>query len=316
MKGSLIQEVVRFLKARSVKGSELLLLGCSGGGDSLALLHLLIESRRRVPFHLQVVHVDHGWRPESRAQAEELRQHVESLGVLFHLVAIEAPPKEAAAREARLQAFGTVYRRLGARALLLAHHRDDQAETVLKRLFEGAHLTVLKGMAPVARLDGMEVWRPLLSTPQRDLRRWGERRGVIPLDDPTNRDPKYLRARMRAELLPLLAKSFGKEISGTLSRLGDTLRDLTDYLDGQLVPYFAALDEGGKAVDLSRIPERRPFEVQLFLKRWTDREEVPLSAAALATLYSLLAKGSGHVATPRGAVVVDGSRIAINRRTL
>ena len=130
MKDRLLQTVKNFLNSRSPLDSPLL-LGLSGGPDSLALFHLLLETSSFVPFKLHVAHVDHGWREESSKEAQWLKSYVEKWGVPFYLKKLEGCLNEEAAREGRLSFFSSLYRELGCKALLLGHQGDDQAETVL-----------------------------------------------------------------------------------------------------------------------------------------------------------------------------------------
>ena len=119
-------------------------LGYSGGPDSKALLYSLLACRRFFSLELQVAHVDHGWRPTSGQEAEALKKEVLSLELPFHLCTLKFGEFERAIGRSRVGlsalAFSSLYRQLGCQAVLLGHQAEDLAETVLKRLFEGAHL--------------------------------------------------------------------------------------------------------------------------------------------------------------------------------
>src|SRR5271165_84222 len=104
----------------------------------------------KMDLDLHIAHVDHGWRPESSAEAEQLKSDVERLKLPFYLKRLEnIPMKENEARSARLGFFKELYDKLGCQALILGHHGDDQSETVLKRILEGASFSALKGILPV-----------------------------------------------------------------------------------------------------------------------------------------------------------------------
>lgn len=225
-----------------------LLLGYSGGPDSKALLYLLLDAGVKP----QVAHVDHGWRPESGAEAYRLSQEIEQLGLIFHTTRLENVTGEEGARIARLNFFKTL---APFQALLLAHQGDDLAETALKRVFEGAYLPFLGGMEPVSSLEGIPIWRPLLHVRKHEIFRYLEEKGLQALQDPTNEDPVYLRARMRLKIFPFLNQTFGKEITENLICLGKRAAELKHYLDKKVEDAEVEESDIGKSVNL--IPYER-----------------------------------------------------------
>lgn len=230
---NLVKRANKFIEEKWDRKSPLL-LGYSGGPDSKALLYSLLE-KGDYPIHL--AHVDHGWREESRDEALALREEAGKLGLPFHSIRLSDRPvknMEAHGREERLAYFGTLFEKIPFQALLLAHHADDCAETSLKRIFEGAHLPFLGGIAPVSDLEGMVVWRPLLQVKKEEIWDYLNRKKLVPLLDRTNEDPKFLRTRLRCEILPYLNQKFGKEVSGNLSILGERAVELREYLDSKI----------------------------------------------------------------------------------
>lgn len=236
-----------------------LLLGYSGGPDSKALLYALLEAGC-TSFHL--AHVDHGWREESRTEAEVLRAEASRLNIPFHSTRLHPPEggnREAKARDERLRFFKTLFDRFGFEALLLGHQADDWAETVLKRVFEGAHLSFLGGMEPKGELGGISIWRPLLKTSKVEIVKFLQDRNLIPILDSTNCDPAYLRSRMRTDLFPHLTSVFGKEIKRNLNLLGERAFELARYLDRKVSSHPILKGPWGLATDLSSLEriERR-----------------------------------------------------------
>ena len=186
-----MQDVKRMIGA-NWDGKSPVLLGYSGGPDSKALLYALLDCK--APIH--IAHVDHGWRESSRKEALELKAEAESLNLPFHTIRLESCETrnlEAHARDQRLAFFQSLFEKIPFQALLLAHQRDDLAETALKRIFEGAHLPFLGGMSSISQYEGMPIWRPLLATPRDEILRFLNERKLRAIDDPTNRDPKFLR---------------------------------------------------------------------------------------------------------------------------
>ncbi len=280
----LIKTAVQFVQD-NWDGKSPLLLGYSGGPDSKALLYALFEAGIQ-PLHL--AHVDHGWREESSQEAEELQREAESLGLPFHLHLLTEKCQgnlEEVGRRARRKFFRSLFERIPFQALLLAHHADDLAETSLKRAFEGARLCSLGGMAKQSSLEGMTVWRPLLGIPKSDLLQFIQARNLTPLYDRTNDDPKFLRTRLRQEVIPLLEASFGKKISTNLVVLSERSQELKIYLDEQVQPLWNSRVEGpwGVRIDVEgapRILQRHLLQGNEGLERFS-REALEIALDAL-----------------------------------
>jgi tRNA(Ile)-lysidine synthase len=295
-----------------------LLVGFSGGPDSLALFHILLECRPFFDLDLHIAHVDHGWRPESSQQAAQMKEEIEKLKLPFYLRRLEnIPIKEEAAREARLAFFQELYHKLDCQAVVLGHQGDDQSETVLKRILEGASLMALKGMASVSHFEGMQLWRPLLDLDKKALQQWLDSRGLKAIEDPTNLDPRYLRARMRTQIVPGLKDHFGKEVCDNLRRLGALAEELSDYLTRQLEKYEALIveDHEEKRVDFSEHYPLEPVEIKAFLKKMSEKNKIFLSHESLQTLYEILEKGTLHrkVGASGRWVEIRGRCIAIKK---
>lgn len=188
---------------------EPLVVAVSGGGDSLALLHLVVDTALVGPQGVVAAHFDHALRPESAREAGWVMERAAALGVRGVQGRWSPPPAgnlAALAREARYAFLLECARGSGARAVLTAHQRDDQAETFMERLLRGSGTRGLGAMAPRRPLgEGVELVRPLLPFRRRELHLWLGQRGIPWLEDPGNADPNRRRARIRHHLLPCLA---------------------------------------------------------------------------------------------------------------
>jgi len=205
-------------------------LGVSGGADSLALAALtsfVIASRGG---RVNALVVDHGLQEGSDDVAQRAASQTRGLGVETDVVRVEVGVDggpEAAARTARRAALRTYAESVGAVAVLLAHTRDDQAETVLLGLARGSGARSLAGMAPRAGL-----WRrPLLDLTRADTERVCRVERLTWWDDPHNADPRYARVRVRRSVLPLLERELGPGVAAALARTAAGLRDDADALD-------------------------------------------------------------------------------------
>lgn len=179
-------------------------LSVSGGGDSIALMHLAAQSVS--PKSLHVITVDHGLRPEAVAEIGLVAQQAEALG-LHHTVAKwqwdQQGNLQAAAREGRWAAIRGWALEHNIRSVWLGHTEDDQVETVLMRLARGSGIDGLTAMYPTARRDGLLLFRPLLSCSRADLRDWLKQNSIAWCDDPSNDDPRFDRVRARQMLAQL-----------------------------------------------------------------------------------------------------------------
>jgi tRNA(Ile)-lysidine synthase len=186
-------------------GNEPLVVAYSGGPDSTALLHALAGRMPRPV--LRVLHIDHGLHAESGAWALHCRRFCESLEVPCDVVRVAVDLTrgegiEAAARRARYAAFAASLR--PGERLVLAHHRDDQVETVLLKLLRGAGPEGLAGMRERRRLGAGLLWRPLLDLPRAALLDHIAEYRLDVIHDPSNDDPRIARAYLRATILPAL----------------------------------------------------------------------------------------------------------------
>jgi tRNA(Ile)-lysidine synthase len=310
VKNSLVHVLKDFLKRHFRPGSPLL-LGYSGGPDSEALLRLLLECRTHFPFELHLAHVDHGWRPEAQDEAQALRQKAEGLGLPFFLQTLTWDKKnnwEEEGRNARIQFFYALHEKYQYQALLLAHQADDHAESVLKRIFEGAHVSKLCALYAVAEWEKMSVWRPLIGVRKQELVQYLKERDIAFHIDPLNDSPRFLRGRMRSSLLPQLTQTFGKEIVGNLCFLGRESAKIKEYFERKVAHYLENQRSFafGHFLDLPAGLEE--IEVQFLLKQWFTQVDCTLSRQTLETL----AARRGGVFPLKGRwIYLRGSRLFI-----
>ncbi|HEV3474510.1 MAG TPA: tRNA lysidine(34) synthetase TilS, partial [Actinomycetota bacterium] len=234
-----LQQVVATSRKHDLfQAGDRVLVACSGGPDSTCLLHTLHRLRRLLRIELAVFHFDHRLRPDSPRDARHVERQASSLRLPFVLrEAVDAPRRgqsvEAWARLARYGALTTAATELGADRAALGHTEDDQAETVLLGLIRGGGLEAVAGMPPVASLPplGFPGARPLLETSRAEVTAFNRSLRLRSRQDPTNRDPRFLRNRIRMEVLPVLERSLDRGIRATLARAAEHVRDDVAYLD-------------------------------------------------------------------------------------
>lgn len=216
-----------------VRGGDLVLVAVSGGPDSVALLDVLADLAPRLDLRLAVIHVHHGLRDDADRDAEMAQSHADRRGLPFHLERVEVrrtPPwdgLEAEARRARLLALDARAGAIGADRIATGHTADDQAETVLMRLLDGAGPRGLSGIA--ATRD--RLIRPLLSSRRSDVIAHLRARGLTWIDDASNDDVRIRRNRVRHEALPYLAGIAGESVVEALCRSASLSRALVEDLE-------------------------------------------------------------------------------------
>ena len=195
-----------------------MVVALSGGPDSVALLHVLYDLREELRLHLEVAHLEHGIRgEEAREDSRFVAALAQNLTLPFHRKEVNIPGMKKAAgkgnmeelaRQERYRFLTAVARERKLGKIVTAHTQDDQAETVLMRLLQGAGPRGLGGIAPVR---GALV-SPLIETRRSEIVAHLDARGLSAAEDASNRDPRFLRARIRHDLLPFMAELTGGSV--------------------------------------------------------------------------------------------------------
>lgn len=211
---------------------DVVVVACSGGADSLALLSATVFESRKLALRVVGATVDHGLQEQSAEVAARVVEQMAAVGAdetFTARVRVEAAGlgPEAAARRARYEVLDQIAERCGAGVVLLGHTRDDQAETVLLGLARGSGGRSLAGM----RRTFDRYRRPLLDVARADTITACQVEGLTWWEDPHNADPGYARVRVRQRVLPLLEEDLGPGVARTLARTADQLRADMDLLD-------------------------------------------------------------------------------------
>jgi len=234
------------------------LAACSGGPDSLALVHVLQRLKDEYCFSLVVAHVNHMFRPEAAQEAEFVAEFSAGLGLSCHVTAIDVASyckahkmsSQEAGRLLRYQYLRQVAASLGGALIATGHHRDDQVETVLINLLRGAGSSGLRGMRP----SNGGIIRPLLPVSRLDIEAYCTAHSLNPCQDSSNFKSDYLRNRVRLHLLPSLETGYNPAIRQALWRLSELAGDEHDYIYCEAAKLWGTviLDDGCKAVIDSR----------------------------------------------------------------
>lgn len=311
-----------------------LLLAVSGGADSVALLHAVVALRDSTSQTIHVAHVNHHLRgAESDTDADFVRDLARSAGLACHLLDADVMARhavsgdgsvEATARRLRYDLLASTAQQHRLDAIVTAHHRDDQAETVLHNLLRGTGLRGLSGMNAIRMLsNGCRLVRPMLKLTHKDVLRYLTELGYAFRTDSSNRDRKILRNRIRLELLPTLQEDYNAGVVEHLASVSEQARDAVECLDelaGRLLGE-SLLEESSEICRLSLPAVRiwpsflvRHAMTLLWIRRQWPRRE--MSAIHWKTLeQSILGNGSSSVSFPgRIQLTVRATVIQLERK--
>ncbi len=295
---------------------EKVVVGVSGGADSIALLHILSELKE-LNLEITAAHLNHGIRAdEAQRDSEFVEQAAADLGIRFEHKKVDTLAYkeekrlslEDAARELRYEFFDEVREKLGASKVATAHTKDDQAETVLMRLLRGSGLRGLSGIPPVSR--GYLI-RPLLFCSRSEIEEYLKSKGVGWVEDSTNASLEFLRNRVRRELIPVLTE-YNPQLTDTLTRTADILRSYEEYISEEVEKlYNEIFDENSKGEFLGSLDafKNSPRSLRLSCLRLSiERVSESLNAVSYTHVtaaddFLLSDSASGEAEFPGGAVI-------------
>jgi len=305
--GSLPERVLHNLTQRcGVHGGDRLLVGVSGGRDSVALAHVLRELSPRLRIDIEIAHFDHCRRPDSDQDAAFARDLGAQLGVPFHGERWPNPtPGEDSARVARYAFLERVARERTLGAIAVAHQQRDQVETLLVRLGRGAGVRGLAGMA-WRRAGSVAVVRPLLDVPRGVITSYLEQHRYTWREDPTNTELGPTRNRVRHVALPALVRALGATWADRAWESMELLSEVWDWMQSEATAGVGDACSGDpsrrdcrRSVLRQAPPALRPVMLQLWLEALGVRN---LTRKHLESLSGLVTNGqSGHEVALPGA---------------
>lgn len=223
-------------KYNMVASGDKIIVGVSGGPDSLCLLHVLKELSREYGCSLYAVHLNHKFRGEAAdADAEFVGEICREWGIPAVIEVFDVPAyaketglsPEEAGREIRYRLFGQVYEKVGGNKIAVAHNLNDHIETILMRFMRGSGIDGLKGIEAVRG----RIIRPLLEIERHRIEEYCDQNYLNPRIDKTNLESIYHRNKIRLELIPYIEKNFNPNIKMALSRFSGLIKDENDFLE-------------------------------------------------------------------------------------
>ncbi|MFH1201390.1 MAG: tRNA lysidine(34) synthetase TilS [Candidatus Omnitrophota bacterium] len=242
-----IREIIRRFKLFDF--GDKVLVGVSGGPDSVALLFVLCQLRYEFGLNIHVAHLDHGLRKCSKLDAEFVKKLAKKLNLPITVAKIKVRnlaknrSLEEVAREARLNYFFKVAKKIKADKIALGHNKDDQAETVLMRIIRGSGLEGLRAILPKRTINDYTVVRPLIEVSRKEIEGFLKKNNLKPRIDKTNFETEFFRNKIRHILIPYL-KRFNPNIKDVLS----------DFAQNAGVDYEYLINGARVALGRSRVP--------------------------------------------------------------
>ncbi|MFA5092988.1 MAG: tRNA lysidine(34) synthetase TilS [Candidatus Omnitrophota bacterium] len=229
------QETIK--KYNLIQKNDKLLVGVSGGPDSLALLFQLNNLKNKLNLTLHIAHLDHGLRKDSHRDLQFVQKLADQLDIPITIKKIN--PKllknkgslEEVCREVRQDFFIQTAKKIKANKIALGHNLNDQAETVLMRILRGTGLSGLSGIWPKREIRNIIFIRPLIETSRSEIERYLKRKKINPCLDPTNHEELFFRNKIRYHLIPILKEKYNQNIVEVLASLADNTAYDYEYLD-------------------------------------------------------------------------------------
>ncbi|MGE0267258.1 MAG: tRNA lysidine(34) synthetase TilS [Candidatus Omnitrophota bacterium] len=273
-----IQIVRAYIKKHKLLNpGDKVIIGVSGGPDSIALLSILDRLKHELGIQIHVAHYNHQLRPSARRDqtfVENLCTSMNlgcSVGKSLTLKNKKTGSIEEAARLERIDFFLQVKKKTKFHLVALAHTQDELAETILMRIIRGSGLQGLRAIQPVSHINELKIIHPFLERSKKEILKYLEQSKIAFKTDPTNRQLKFFRNKIRLNLLPLLEKEYNPNIKETLVNLTSTLSVDFDFISAKTEELFQKIC----VVDLKRhtvkVPSakiiRQPASLQRMLFR-------------------------------------------------
>jgi tRNA(Ile)-lysidine synthase len=251
-----------------ISKGERIVVGVSGGPDSVTLLWILNSLKNELKLKLHVAHLDHMLRKDSSGESKYVLDLARKfkLPVTTEKINVKKLAKQGSleeiARNARMGFLFKVAKKIKAKKIALGHNLDDHAETVLMRLLRGSGLYGLSGILPKRKFGSLEVIRPLIEIRRRDIERFLKKKRITPCIDISNFQDIYFRNKIRHKLIPLLEKEYNRNIREVLSNTAESIGDDYDYLNRQSLKIFKRM----KRINLEKFFRLHPAIRRLILR--------------------------------------------------
>lgn len=268
-------------KYNLISPKDKIVLGVSGGPDSLFMLDILNKLKKDLQIELIVAHVNHKIRAEADEEEEFVRQFCEKIGIEFYSKRIEVEKYannnkiglEEAGRKIRYEFFDEVARATNSNKIAIAHNKNDKVETILMNLLRGSGVTGLQGIQPI---KDNKIIRPIIEIERKDIEKYCKENNLEPRIDISNFDNTYTRNKIRNVVIPYIKEEFNPNFVETITRLSEVITEENKFLKNITEQRYDEI-----------LVKKTQIEITLDLKKFNSQENVIKNRLILHTVSQL-----------------------------
>lgn len=284
MKNKVIETIKKY---KLIETGDKIVLGVSGGPDSISMLNILNEIKDEFDFKIYVAHINHLIREEAIDDEKFVENYCKKNDISFFCKRAEVQKiaetqkigTEEAGRNVRYEFFEEVCSKVGANKIAIAHNKNDKIETIIMHLLRGSGLSGLKGMQPIR--DNKYI-RPLIECERNEIEQYCEENKLEPRIDKTNFENEYTRNKIRNIVIPYIKNEFNPNIIEIIDRLSQVATDESDYIDNQAQNIYKKI-----------LVEKKEKEIILNWKEFNKQEKVIKNRIILYAVKQLLGSTQG-----------------------
>lgn len=283
MKNKVIETIKKY---GLIQAKDKIVLGVSGGPDSITMLDILRQIQEEFDFEIVVAHINHMIRKEAIQDEEYVKKYCEKNSIEFFVKRIDVMSvannrkigTEEAGRFVRYEFFDEILKQTESNKIAIAHNKNDKVETIIMHLLRGSGLSGLKGIEPIRG----NVIRPLIECERKEIEKYCDENKLEPRIDKTNFENDYTRNKIRNIVIPYIEKELNPNIIETIDRLSEVVKKEDRYLEK------VALDVYDKI-----LIKQEPGQIMLELKGFNEQDEVIKSRIILYTVKKLFGSSQG-----------------------
>ena len=264
-----MNQVLDFLyKNTSLNNNDYVVIGLSGGPDSMVLLYNLLKYREKNKFNIICAHVHHNLRKESDEEALFVKKYCDKNNVIFEMIKLDYDGKftEALGHKLRYDFFEKIINKYNAKYLFTAHHGDDLVETILMKIVRGSNLNGYSGFSSILKNDNYTLLRPLVMYTKEEILEFAKEKNIPYVTDLSNFDTSYTRNRYRQNILPRL-KEEDKNVHLKFLQFSNTLKQYDDFVNEIVDNEYCKVVKDNK-INVEKIKEYNSIIIERIIYRW------------------------------------------------